>query len=127
MNLLIDTHVFLWWVAGGARLPASVFEALAIPGNTVFVSAVSVWEIAIKRRAGKLSFSKPIVLAIEINGFVGLPILPAETEIAGDLDWDHRDPFDRLLVAQCLNRGLTLVTADSVLRRRTEIAQLWAG
>ncbi len=127
MDLIIDTHVLLWWDEGGARLPVRVRDALADPENRIFVSAAAVWEIAIKRRAGKLRFTKGIAATVEINGFISLPISAKDAEISGELDWDHRDPLDRILLAQCLSNNLTPVTANAKLRARSEIAQFWAG
>ena len=91
------------------------------------VSAASFWEIAIKRRAGKLEFKGLPRSAAAKAGFVELDIDAADAELAGGLDWSHRDPFDRMLVAHCLNRRLTLITADARLRARSDIAVRWAG
>jgi PIN domain nuclease of toxin-antitoxin system len=87
---------------GGETFSKPVRDAIAQPENSIFVSAVSVWEIAIKRRRGKLDFPDPPSAAIGANGFQALPILPEDPEWAGDLVWDHGDPFDRLLVAQAI-------------------------
>jgi PIN domain nuclease of toxin-antitoxin system len=91
------------------------------------VSAVSAWEIAIKRRIGKLAFTGPIRAAVAKAGFAELLINADDAELAGDLDWDHKDPFDRMLIAQCLTRALTLVTADEILGRRRDVPVVWAG
>lgn len=96
------------------------------PERTVFVSAVSFWEIATKRRIGKLRYEGSPRAAAAGAGFSELPVDGADAELAGALDWDHRDPFDRMLVAQCLNHSLTLVTADAALRARPDVAALWA-
>ncbi len=113
MKLLLDTHAFLWWNGGDLQLPAQFREAIALPSNEVFVSAASVWEIAIKRGSGKIMFDQPIVKAILGHGFRTLAISAEHTEWAGDLPVLHRDPFDRLLVAQAHLEGLTLITVDS--------------
>ena len=126
MELLLDTQAFLWWQTSSTRLGAAARAAIAAPANVVFVSVASVWEIAIKRRLGKLAFADSIASAIAANGFVDLPIGAPDAERAGDLDWDHDDPFDRLIVAQAANRGLTLVTADAAVRRYGGVAQLRA-
>jgi PIN domain nuclease of toxin-antitoxin system len=97
------------------------------PVADVFTSAVSVWEIAIKRRRGKLTFLGPIVATIADNGFHELPILPIDAEQAGALEWQHTDPFDRLLVARAMRLGFTLVTADRSVRAFRAVAQVWAG
>lgn len=127
MQLLIDTHVFLWWEGDNRQLSSRIRDLLEDQGNKIFLSAASIWEIAIKRKIGKLEFSGSILAAMQRTGFAELPISGADAEIAGDLKWDHRDPFDRILLAQCLNEKLTLVTAAKTMRMRGEIAQIWAG
>src|ERR1700744_36229 len=99
MELLLDTHVFLWWNGASATLLPEVRDAIRDPANIVYVSAASIWEIAIKRRLGRLEFTKTIVGAVEKNGFSLLPISPHHAEQAGSLPLLHTDPFDRMLVA----------------------------
>src|SRR4051812_959120 len=94
--------------------------------NNIFVSAATVWEIAIKRRRGKLKFPGSASAAIAANGFHELPILPLEAESAGDLVWQHNDTFDRLLVAQAMHQNLILVTADETIRALEDLPRLWA-
>lgn len=127
MSLLIDTHVFLWFESGSERLRRDVRETIARSQSRVFISAASFWEIAIKRRTSKLVLEGSPRAAAAAAGFVELPIEAADAETAGALDWEHRDPFDRILVAHCLNRAMTLVTADPALRARSDIATLWVG
>jgi PIN domain nuclease of toxin-antitoxin system len=99
VNLPLDTRVLLWWDRSDPALNPRIHGLIRAQENNIFVSAVSVWEIAIKRRPGKLTFHGPIAATIGGNGFHELPILPVDAENAGDLDWRHADPFDRLLVA----------------------------
>ena len=127
MNLLLDTHVFLWWDRRDRGLSEAAGALIADPANQIFVSAASVWEIAIKRRSGKLEFAGSPVAAIGANGFHDLPILPADAEAAGALAWRHNDPFDRLLVAQARRLTFTLLTVDSVIRAYAGVVQLWAA
>jgi PIN domain nuclease of toxin-antitoxin system len=127
MNLLLDTHAFLWWDQRNPAMNAVALAAIEDGRNNVFVSAASVWEIAIKRRRGKLKFPGSASVAIAANGFLELPVLPIEAEAAGDIAWIHGDPFDRLLVAQAMHQGLTFVTADETIRDLDIVAQLWAG
>lgn len=124
MELLIDTQVFLWWQASTSRIGAAARAVIAEPSNVVFVSAASVWEVAIKRGLGKLAFAGSATGAIAANRFLELPILASDAELAGDLEWEHADPFDRLMVAQAVSRGLTLVTADRAIRSFGQVAQL---
>jgi PIN domain nuclease of toxin-antitoxin system len=126
VNLLLDTHVFIWWDQRNAALSAAARAAIEDPRNNVFVSAVSVWEIAIKRRLGKLALEGSACDAISANGFLELPVLPREAEAAGALDWRHGDPFDRMLVAQAMEQGLTFVTGDEMIRGFDAVARLWA-
>ena len=126
MSLLIDTHVFLWFQSASTRLSDHLRKTIAREPN-VYVSAAAFWEIAIKRRTGKLAFEGSPRAAAIAAGFFELAIDGADAETAGALDWDNRDPFDRILVAHCLNRDLTLVTADVRLRSRPDIALIWAG
>jgi PIN domain nuclease of toxin-antitoxin system len=127
VNVLLDTHVLLWWDGSDPALNPTVHETIRAQDNNVFVSAASVWEIAIKRRLGKIVFEGPIAAAIGGNGFHELPILPVDGKNAGVLEWDHPDPFDRLLVAQAIRLGLTLLTADRAIRTFGHVAQIWAG
>lgn len=117
MRLLLDTHVLLWSLAGSPRLSSTAREAIVDAANDVFVSAASMWEASIKRSVGKLRFETAKILAeMEFNGFRELPITARHALAAGDLPLHHKDPFDRMLVAQAIAEGLTLVTSDSALR-----------
>lgn len=127
MKLLLDTHVFLWWDREDKALNADGRAMIADPDNQVFVSAASIWEIGIKRRLGKLDYRGAATAAIGANGFLELPILPIDAEAAGMLDWQHNDPFDRMLVAQARRLTFTLATADAAIREYTHVAQFWAG
>jgi PIN domain nuclease of toxin-antitoxin system len=117
MKLLLDTHAFLWWDSDDARLPSALRSAIATPSNQVFVSAVTAWEIAIKRGLRKLVFAGLVGKSIEGHGFIALPITVEQAECAGSLPQLHRDPFDRLLVAQAQLEGLVLVTVDDEILR----------
>src|SRR3546814_724684 len=97
MDLLLDTHVVIWWNDGGDRLSGPVRAILADPRNRIFVSAATPWEIAIKTRKGRFAFRGPLDRLIEGNGFRPLPIAPAHGILAGSLDWAHADPFDRVI------------------------------
>jgi PIN domain nuclease of toxin-antitoxin system len=126
MDFLLDTHVLLWWDRQDSQLGNAAKAAIRDPKNSVFVSAASIWEIAIKARKGKLAFEGSPCELIEANGFTSLPIRPEHGEMAGALDWGHVDPFDRVLVAQAKTENFVLVHADSVIRGFGEVSQLWA-
>lgn len=117
MRLLLDTHMFVWWDRQLRRVPRDLRIAIEVRGNQVFVSVASVWEIAIKRAAGKLEFAAPIAETIDRLGFELLPISAAHAEHAGGLPRHHGDPFDRLLVAQAMLEGLVLGTQDIAMQR----------
>lgn len=127
MNLLLDIDVFLWWDMQAKTLNADTRAVIADPANQIFVSAVSIWEIAIKRRLGKLDFRGSAVAAISANGFHELPILPIDAENSGALAWQHNDPFDRMLVAQARRLTFTLATTDAAIRAYANVAQIWVG
>jgi len=127
LSFLVDTHVFLWFESESPRLSGRARALIRRTDEGVYVSAASFWEIAIKRRGGKLAYEGSPRAAARDAGFVVLAIDALDAETAGGLDWDHLDPFDRMLAAQCLNRALTLVTADPALRTRKDIALVWAG
>ena len=113
MNLLLDTHVLLWWLAGDP-IAREVRDRIADPETLVVVSAASVWEIAIKQALGKIRFDGSMVDHVERVRFEPLPMSLAHAERAGHLPPHHRDPFDRMLIAQAQLEGLTVVTRDSV-------------
>ena len=112
MDLLLDTHAFIWWAARDSRLVESARIAIVDPDNRVVVSAVSVWEISIKRASGKLAFRHDILQVLARTGFDSLDITPRHADRAGSLPLHHTDPFDRLLIAQARIEGFVLVTQD---------------
>lgn len=112
MRLLLDTHVLIWW-DDGARVTKKAAEAIRA-ADQVYVSAASGWEIAIKASLGRLSTDRRVADAVVESGFEELPVRLAHAEAIQDLPWHHRDPFDRLLVAQAVVEGLTLVTRDRI-------------
>lgn len=112
MRLLLDTHVLLWSLADSRELRRDLRRKLVDPRNDVWVSAVSVWEIAIKQRLGKLRAPDNLLEAIESADFTSLPINFVHAIIAGSLPRHHDDPFDRMLVAQAQSEHLVLVTRD---------------
>ena len=114
MSLLLDTHAFLWWLAGDP-IDQRAAERIADPATLVAVSAATAWEIAIKRSLGKLRFDGEVADEVPANGFEPLDITIDHALRAGGLPRHHRDPFDRMLVAQAQAEGLTLVSRDGRL------------
>ena len=116
MRLLLDTNAFLWWVGDDARLGAGARDLLSDPATQVFVSAATAWEISIKHAKGKLPYvDTPAEIAA--HRFEPLAIDVEHGVAAGELPAYHRDPFDRVLVAQARSESLTLLTADEALER----------
>lgn len=113
MTLLLDTHTVLWWF-NNDRLVARAADAIADPDNLVYVSVVSIWEISIKQTIGKLPINDEFY-SIVYEDFEPLHITVSDARTAGSLPRHHRDPFDRMLVAQALARDLTLVSRDPAL------------
>lgn len=128
MRLLLDTHAFLWWLVDSPRLPRPICRAIEDEANDVLVSAASAWEIAIKYWLGKLPELE--ALALDISGaiarqdFLELPITVADAARAGSLPDLHRDPFDRMLIAQALLGNLALVSNDPLFDRYG-VRRLW--
>lgn len=118
MRVLLDTHAFVWWIAASERLSAAARSLIADETNEILVSAASAWEIATKYRLGKLPEAD--ALASDLSGHIGrqgfeeLAIGVADAERAGRLPGPHRDPFDRMLIAQALVRELPIVSTYSV-------------
>ena len=116
MNLLLDTHILLWWFAADRHLSSAA--RIAITGSDRrYVSAATAWEINIKVALGKLEFQGNIEEQIALNQFVPLSVTVAHAVAPGKLPSHHRDPFDRMLVAQAMAESLTLVTHDAHLAR----------
>ena len=112
MKLLLDTHVFLWWLDDDPKLGPKARSAIEKPDNFVFVSAATAWEIAVKRANDKLEAPGDIAGWIEQSAFSDLPIEVEHAVASAELPKYHNDPFDRLLVAQAQIEGMTLVASD---------------
>lgn len=113
MKLLLDTHIFLWWLTDDPRLSESARQILISPRQAVWFSAVSAWEINIKIAKGKLKMAESISDLLDQEGFHLLPMRLAEAERVSSLPLLHHDPFDRMLIAQSLEYGYTLLTGDA--------------
>src|SRR3990172_9243990 len=121
MKFLLDTHVFLWFISGDERLPAIARERIRLPENDVYLSVVSVWECIVKYQIGKLPLPQPpdsyLPLQRERHEIASLPLDEARVSRLAELPPVHRDPFDRMLISQAIEHGLTLVTVDDVLSK----------
>jgi len=128
MNLLLDTHTLLWFVLGDAQLSAAARQLIEDATNPKFVSPATYWEIAIKISIGKYALNETyetfIDRAIRQNGFFILPIEPRHTALLINMPFHHRDPFDRLLIAQAIVEGLAIVSVDPVFDDYS-VQRLW--
>ena len=112
-RLLLDTHVFVWSLSKVAELADNARAAIADPRNDVFVSAITGWEISVKRAKGRIRAPDNLEALVTERGFAHLPLTFHHAEQAGNLPMHHRDPFDRFLIAQAQAEGLVLVTRDA--------------
>lgn len=128
MRLLLDTHTFLWWTMDSPQLSAAARAAISNPDHECWLSAASSWELAIKTSLGKIGFDgglrKFVRHNLAANRFRLLPVDLSHSLRVAELPWHHRDPFDRILAAQCQVETLTLVSADNALRAY-DIPLLW--
>lgn len=128
MHILLDTHAFLWWVNDDEHLAASVRHLMADATNTLYLSAASAWEIAVMVKIGRLRFSQPLERFMSNqmarNNIVSLPIHVRHTLHTFNLPLLHRDPFDRILVAQCQLEKYVLLTNDSIIQQY-DVDSIW--
>ncbi len=124
MNLLLDTHIYLWWLIDSPALSKRAHQMIE-DADQVYVSVVSIWEAGIKWRAGKLSVAPEVLVeGMNQNGLVSLPVNLAHTLKFSQLPDHHRDPFDRMLVAQSMAEPLFLVTSDRALEAYGDLVRL---
>ena len=117
MNLFIDTHVLLWWLDDNRSLSKQAHDAIATTDNLIFVSVAVIWEIRIKQALGKLEITPDFLSVLKQQGFEILSITAQHAYRVGDLPMHHRDPFDRMLIAQAMEERLTIMTHDRVFKR----------
>jgi PIN domain nuclease of toxin-antitoxin system len=128
MAYLLDTHTFLWFINGDTQLSIKAKEAIGNPDAIKYISIASFWEIAIKLNVGKLSLDMPYVdlrQQVADNGFEILPITFSHTTELIHLDLHHRDPFDRIIIAQALNEELILISKDGNFDKYSQLKMLW--
>lgn len=122
MRLLLDTHVLLWWVRADRKLSKSIRQLLSSPENDIAVSAASFWEIAIKKALGRIEIELDALRdATAADGFEEIPVAIHDTLLLESLPDHHRDPFDRILIAQAIGHGRRLVTRDASILAYTGI------
>lgn len=129
MKYLLDTHTFLWWSLEPGKIPKKVLERLKNPRNAMYLSAASSWEAQIKVGLGKLvlleSLEKIIRREITTNGWKALPVTLEHTWKLAELPPLHQDPFDRILIAQALVEGLSIVSKDPVFSAYGDVRVVW--
>lgn len=125
MRLLLDTHVVLWWMTADRRLPAAIRDLIASEENDVAVSAATFWEIAIKNALGRIEIDlEELMAAVAADGFQELPVRAVHTLVLPALPLHHRDPFDRLLIAQAISEQRRLATRDVSIMAYSGVRQL---
>ena len=124
MRLLLDTHIFLWYLAASRKLSKPVLTRIEM-ADLVYISAASIWEAGIKIKQGRLQANiDDLYEGIVSSGFVELPISAKHSANAANLPEYHRDPFDRMLIAQAMSEPLKLLTADGLLRQYSELVEV---
>jgi PIN domain nuclease of toxin-antitoxin system len=124
LRVLLDTHLLLWWLANSPALSPGARALISDPENTVFVSAVSLWEIWLKESLGKLRLPADFEQRLAAESFESLPLTAAQTRQVALLPWHHRNPFDRMLIAQARVENLVLLTADDLVTAYGDFVRL---
>jgi PIN domain nuclease of toxin-antitoxin system len=129
MNYLLDTHTLIWWATDPERIPKRTIAILRHPQNELYFSAASSWEVQIKIGIGKISFSQPwetiVEREIEKNSLIILPVTLEHTFMLAKLPSLHKDPFDRMLIAQALSNNITIITNDRFICSYPEVKTVW--
>lgn len=124
MHLLLDTHVLIWWFSADRRLSTQAISLIK-EAEEVYVSSASIWEATIKKRHGKLDVDLILLTSsLEKEGFIELPVRISHTLQTLNLPEIHRDPFDRILIAQAISEPLRFVTADNTLQKYSDLIHL---
>ena len=116
MNLLLDTHILLWWLDDNPALSNAGRRAIAASDNLIILSSVVIWEIRIKQALGKLEITPDFYQVLEHQGFEFLSVTSEHAYAVGDLPMHHRDPFDRMIITQAKLEGLSVVTHDAIFK-----------
>ncbi len=127
MNLLLDTHTFIWFIEDSPELSVKAKSAIEAKDTINFISVASLWEIAIKASLNKLQLKSPFIdihKIIDLNSFKILPVQLNDTIIVSTLPFHHKDPFDRIIVSQCIHWDFTLITIDKSLEKYS-VKILW--
>ena len=124
MHLLLDTHLYIWWLKDDKRLSKKA-RALIVDADIIYISSVSMWEAAVKIQLGKLDADiNDLIESIEKEGFVEFPLTVKQVTQVANLPNHYRDPFDRMLIAQAISEPLRFLTADTALKQYSELVDL---
>ena len=115
MNLILDTHIILWWLDNSDKLPEKYLRAIENSNNICFISSASIWEISIKSAIGKLEIPDNFTDILHQEGFRELPVSWTHAAMVRKLPFHHKDPFDRLIIAQSIIEDYTLLTVDKII------------
>ena len=115
MNLILETHIILWWLDNNDTLPERYFKAISDSNNICFISSATIWEISIKSGLGKLEIPDNLTDILQKEGFSELPVSWNHAAMVRQLPLYHKDPFDRLIIAQTIVEDFTLLTVDKII------------
>lgn len=115
MNLLLDTHILLWWLDNNEKLPEKYLKVISNSNNICFISSATIWEISIKSALGKLEIPDNFTDILQDEGFSELPVSWKHAAMVRQLPFHHKDPFDRLIIAQTIVEDFTLLTVDKII------------
>ncbi len=121
---LLDIHIFLWWMSDSEQLSQEVFNIISDGSNQIYISSATIWEIAIKEALGKLEVDADLNFAIEENGFLELKVSAVCANATKKLEPIHRNPFDRMLIAQAIEMDMTLITVDAYIPQYSNVKVL---
>ncbi len=121
---LLDTHIFLWWMSDTQQLSQEVFEIISDSSNQIYISAATIWEIAIKVALGKLEIDANLDNIIQENGFKELKVSAICANATKELEQIHRDPFDRMLISQAIQGDMTLISVDGYISQYAHVKVL---
>ena len=118
---LLDSHIFLWWISNSDKLHKKIYNIIADNENQIYISSATIWEIAIKEALGKIEIDYDIILAIEECGFIELQISATCANATKKLPPIHKDPFDRMLISQAIEKDMTLISVDGFIKKYNNV------
>jgi PIN domain nuclease of toxin-antitoxin system len=128
MQYIIDTHTFIWFSGSNPSLSERAKTIIENPENEIYISIASLWEISIKNSLGKLDLKIPyaeMVAKLELSDFVILPITAKDTIVVNEMPWRHKDPFDRVIIAQSIVYNMPVISADVVFDAYEKLVRIW--